>query len=294
MQIKIFILIAITLSFTACNNEELESDAYGNFEADDILVSAKGQGELLEFSITEGCTYSKGTQVGIIDTTQLYLQKKQLWAGINSVKQKANNVDAQYNVIKQELEVYEKTKKRISNLVKSHAATPQQLDEIEGKVNITKARLKASKTQKSSVLQEIDVLKTKLASLNEKINNCKIINPIDGIILEKYKKAYENVMPGISLYKIAPAESLILRVYVDGETLHKVKNGSEVSVLTDIENGKLYKDTAKVIWVANKAEFTPKIIQTRKERTKLVYAVKIKVNNKKGRYKIGMPAEIKF
>ncbi len=294
MKIKFAIIIAISLLFAACNEGEKQSDAFGNFEADDILVSAKGQGELLEFNITEGLTYLKGEQVGIIDTLQLYLQKKQLWASINSVKKKADNIDAQYLVVEQELILAEKTKQRISTLVKTKAATPQQLDEIEGKVNITKARLKSFKTQKSSVLQEINVLNTKIAILDAKINDCKIINPIDGFVLKYYKKNHENVIPGMSLYKIAPSGNLILRVYVDGEILHKVRNGEEVTVISDIENGKLYEDKGKVMWVANMAEFTPKIIQTRKERTKLVYAVKIKVKNTNGRYKIGMPAEVKF
>jgi len=87
---------------------------------------------------------------------------------------------------------------------------------------------------------------------------------------------------------------LILRVYVDGEMLHKVRKGDEVKVYTDVEGKELYEDKGLVTWVANEAEFTPKVIQTRKERTKLVYAVKIKVSNQEGRYKIGMPAEVKF
>jgi HlyD family secretion protein len=224
----------------------------------------------------------------------LNLQKEQLRASIKSVRKQAANIDAQMKVVDEEIKLYDKSLRRVKALLESKAATPQQLDEIEGKINITKARLDAFKVQKQSILQEINVLQSKLASIDAQIDDYKIVNPIDGVVLTHFKKAGEVVMPGSSLYKIAPANKLILRVYVDGEMLHKVRKGDEIKVLTDIEDGKLFEDKGVVTWVANEAEFTPKVIQTRKERTKLVYAVKIEVDNIDGRYKIGMPAEVNF
>ena len=291
---SIIILILTFSLFVGCENDKRKSDAFGNFEADEVMVSAKGQGELIDFKAEEGFTYAKGAQLGTIDTTQLHLQKAQLRARMQSVKSQAKNIEAQKDVVKNELAVYEKNLRRTKALIEQEAATPQQLDEIEGKVNVAKARLEAYRVQKQSVLQELNVLKSQLASLNAQINDYRIINPINGIVLNHFKKQGEMVMPGAGLYKIAPANSLILRVYVDGEMLHKVRKGDEVKVYTDVENEKLYEDKGVVTWVANEAEFTPKVIQTRKERTKLVYAVKIKVSNQEGRYKIGMPAEVNF
>ncbi len=288
------IVVAALAAMFSCQNDKTKSDAFGNFEADEVIVSAKGQGELLTFEAREGFTFKKGAQLGQIDTTHLHLQKRQIAVSMQSVRKQAANISAQQKVVEKELEVYQKHLKRIKALVENKAATPQQLDEIEGKVEVAKARLEAFNIQKQSVLQEINVLQTKIASLNAQIDDCQIVNPIDGIVLTHFKKAGEMVMPGISLYKIAPTNKLTLRVYVDGEMLHRVRKGNEVKIFTDIEEGKLHEDRGLVTWVANEAEFTPKVIQTRKERTKLVYAVKIRVNNKEGRYKIGMPAEVKF
>ncbi|ALO16379.1 putative efflux pump membrane fusion protein [Salinivirga cyanobacteriivorans] len=293
INIPAVLILAFSL-FVGCENDNAKSDAFGNFEADEILVAAKGQGELIDFKVREGHTYTKGAHVGTIDTTQLHLQKAQLRARMQSIKSQAANIEAQREVVKRELSVYEKNLRRIKALTEQKAATPQQLDEIEGKVNVATARLEAYRVQKQSVLQELNVLESQLASLDAQINDYRIINPINGIVLNHFKKPGETVMPGTGLFKIAPASSLILRVYVDGEMLHKVRKGDEVKVYTDVEGDKLYEDNGVVTWVANEAEFTPKVIQTRKERTKLVYAVKIKVKNKEGRYKIGMPAEVKF
>ncbi|PLX16846.1 MAG: HlyD family secretion protein [Salinivirgaceae bacterium] len=291
---KLTILTLAFSLFIACGNDKQKSDAFGNFEADEVIVSAKGQGELINLVVEDGQTLKKKSTVGLIDTTMLNLQKAQLVASMNSVRKQAANIDAQVKVVEEEIKLYDKNQKRIKALVESKAATPQQLDEIEGKVNIAKARLDAFKVQKQSILQEINVLYSKLASIDAQIDDYKIVNPIDGVVLTHFKKAGEVVMLGSSLYKIAPANTLILRVYVDGEMLHKVRKGDEVKVLTDIEDGKLFEDKGVVTWVANEAEFTPKVIQTRKERTKLVYAVKIEVDNVDGRYKIGMPAEVNF
>jgi HlyD family secretion protein len=292
--INLTILILAVPLFFACGDDKQKSDAFGNFEADEVIVSAKGQGELVNLIIKDGQAFQKNATVGLIDTTMLYLQKDQIAASMNSVKKQAANIDAQIRVVDEEIKLYDKNLKRVRALVKNKAATPQQLDEIEGKINIANARLNAFKVQKQSILQEINVLRSKLASINAQVDDYKIVNPIDGVVLTHFKNAGEVVMPGSSLYKIAPANKLILRVYVDGEMLHKVRKGDEVKVLTDIEDGKLFEDKGTVTWVANEAEFTPKVIQTRKERTKLVYAVKIEIDNTDGRYKIGMPAEVNF
>lgn len=293
--VKVLILGLIPfLLLSACENSKQQSDAFGNFEADEVIVSAKGQGELVSFIVQDGSTLERHMAVGLIDTTMLHLQKSQLTASINSIKMQAANFDAQIRVIEEELKLSNKHLKRTEALLENKAATPQQLDEIEGKINIAKARLDALKVQKNSVLQDVDVLVSKQASINAQIDDYKIVNPIHGVVLTHFKNAGEMVMPGMSLYKVAPAGELILRVYVDGETLHHVRKGNEVKVFTDVEGGELFEDKGVVSWVANEAEFTPKIIQTRKERTKLVYAVKILVDNREGRYKIGMPAEVKF
>ena len=99
-------------------------------------------------------------------------------------------------------------------------------------------------------------------------------------------------MPGKSLYKMANVDTLILRVYISGPQLTQIKTGKAVKVMIDANEG-LKEIAGTVEWISPEAEFTPKIIQTREERVKLVYAAKVRVPND-GSLKLGMPGEIKF
>ena len=128
--------------------------------------------------------------------------------------------------------------------------------------------------------------------VNERIGVSVVKAPISGTILEKYSLTGELATPGKPLYKMANIDSLILRVYVSGPQLTQVKTGKQVKVLIDSTNG-IKELSGKIEWVSSDAEFTPKIIETRQERVKLVYAVKVRVPND-GSLKIGMPGEIKF
>lgn len=118
------------------------------------------------------------------------------------------------------------------------------------------------------------------------------INPVAGMVLEKYKQGGEVVAPGQALYKIADTDQLILRAYISGNQLSSVNVGAQVTVRFDGPGG-ISESTGTVSWIASQAEFTPKIIQTREERVNLVYAMKVIVEND-GSLKIGMPGEAKF
>lgn len=291
---NILISILAIVTITSCSNNKLVSDGSGSFEADDILVSSKGQGELMSLNIQEGKTYKQGEEIGLIDTTYLHIQKTQLYANKQAVQKKAESINAQKAVVLQEINLYSKTLARITKLNKKKSATAQQLDEANGRVNIAKAKAHAFDVQKESILKQLNILNAQIQLINNKINDYKITCPITGVILNKYKLAHENVAPGTLLFKIAPLDKLTLKVYVDGETLRKAKLGADVKVLTDSTNNKMSIDKGTVSWISSEAEFTPKIIQTRKERVKFVYAVKVIVNNKEGKYKIGMPGEVIF
>jgi HlyD family secretion protein len=115
---------------------------------------------------------------------------------------------------------------------------------------------------------------------------------MNGILLTRYKHAGEMAVPGQALYKMASLDELILRAYVSGNQLSAVKVGETVRVSYDSPGG-MTETTGRVSWVSSRAEFTPKIIQTREERVNLVYAVKVLVSND-GSLKIGMPGEVRF
>lgn len=291
------VLIVCAIFISACNGGKNTSDAFGNFEAIEIIVSAEGNGKLVELNIEEGNIISCNQRVGVIDTMQLYLKKNQLEASIKAVKAKLPDIASQINVLKQRLSkaIYEQ--ERLINLVKAEAAIPKKLDDINAEVKLIKKEIIAKKssltTQQKGLLAEVKPLEAQIKVIEDLINKSIIQNPVKGTVLAKFAYMGELTSAGRPLYKIADLENIICRAYVGEPQLSEIKIGQKVTVLVDAPNGEFKKHEGQITWVAAKAEFTPKVIQTKDERTNLVYAIKIAVKND-GSLKIGMPAEVKF
>lgn len=283
-------LLITTIVLASCNSGDDMADGYGNFEATETVISAEGNGKLLEFNIEEGVTLKKGSAVGYIDTIQLHLKKEQLLATKNVISSKSAGVLSQISVLKAQLKTATISKNRIENLMKEEAGTQQQLDEVNGKIDVINQQIRSVEVQNSSVINELKSLDAQLMQIEDQITKSKIVNPVQGTVLVKYAEPFEIVGFGKPLYKIANLNSLQLRVYVSEKQLTSIKIGQKVTVKVDVAEGmKIYSGT--ITWVASEAEFTPKIIQTKEERVNLVYAVKIEVKND-GKLKIGMPAEM--
>jgi HlyD family secretion protein len=287
------ILTFITGLFLAgCANNEQASDAYGNFEAVAVLVSAEGQGKLLSINIEEGEQLADGKTVAVIDTMQLYLQKEQVRASLNALRTKYGTIGAQASTYKVQLENLDRELKRTENLLSGGAATSKQRDDILGNITLVKSQLAALQAQKSTIAAEEGTLLVQVKQIENQLQKCMTINPVAGLVLEKYKRRGEVVAPGQALYKIADTHQLSLRAYISGDQLSSVNVGDEVTVRYDGPGG-IMETSGTVSWIASQAEFTPKIIQTREERVNLVYAIKVVVEND-GSLKIGMPGEVKF
>lgn len=287
------LIIPIALFLVSCDSNEDKSDAYGNFEATEITVSAQAQGELKAFDVKKGAELEEGQMLGYVDTSSLHLQRKQLLAQKQSVKTKLSNLDAQIDVQQQQLENAKIQLNRIKKMHADNAATQQQLDDIKGKVNTLKKQIRSVRVQKQGIRSELDVLDTKMAQVEDKIDKAMIQNPVKGTVINKFVEKGELVAPGKSLYKVAALDEMELKVYISGAQLPHVKIGQQVEVLIDESKTENRKLSGTVSWIADDAEFTPKVIQTKEERVKLVYAVKIRVPND-GSLKIGMPGEANF
>ncbi|MBI9055445.1 MAG: HlyD family efflux transporter periplasmic adaptor subunit [Bacteroidales bacterium] len=292
MKTKIYLLI-IPILLASCNGNENSSDAYGNFEAKEVIVSAEAQGKIIEFTAEEGQSLKAEQILGFIDTVPLSIQREQLFAQKQAVASKKANVNAQIEVQKQQQKVLETEKNRIEQLYNDNAATKQQYDDITGKYDVLEKQIAATKTQISSILREMNVIDKQVKLVNEQLSRAIITNPIDGTVLEKYLEENEIAFAGKALYKIARLDEIELRVYVSGAQLPNVKIGQEVKVLIDKDSETNQEYSGKVFWISDQAEFTPKIIQTKEERVNMVYAVKIRVKND-GKLKIGMPGEVLF
>ena len=308
--IKLSILVA-SLAAMSCNNNGNGHDASGTFEANEVIVSSEMAGKILSFNVKEGMQISKDSIIGAVDATQIGLQEQQVEASINALNQKTADVNPQIQLLQNQLAVQQSQldnlmheKSRIENLLKADAATGKQLDDITAQVDVVKKSMAVTQqqinvqknniaTQNRSILSEAEPLKKRIAQLQDQALRANIVNPITGTVITKYAEAGEITSAGKALYKIADLSELNLRAYLTGVQLPKIKLGQQVKVMID-ESAKKYKEySGTIVWITDKAEFTPKTIQTKEERANLVYAIKIKVKND-GYLKIGMYGEVKL
>lgn len=322
---RTYFSLFLLLGFAGCKSSDQDFDASGVFEADEVIISSEAVGKILRFDVEEGTELKAGQVIGSVDCKNLSLQKAQVEAGISALGQKTNDAAPQTQIVREQLisqqrqiatqreqlRILERERKRIDNLVKAEAVPAKQLDDVEGQIDILKKQIEATESQVSvlnqqiksqqqqvaiqnrGVLSERKPLEERIAQMDDQLQRCTITNPIDGTVLIKYAAANEVTATGKALYKIANLSTLTLRAYITGDQLGKIKLNQPVKVFVD--NGKdAYKEVSgTVTWIASKAEFTPKTIQTKDERANLVYAAKIKVKND-GYLKIGMYGEVKL
>ncbi len=279
------------VSAAACHRGK-DPDAYGNFEADEVSVSAQASGQLTSFTLVEGATLPVGLVVGVVDTTQLALERAQLVAQEQATGARVAEAGKQIEVYQAQLGIALRNYERMQRLFDQHAATAQQRDQAERDYRTLVAQIGAAKAQQHSVSRDASSGAARVAQINDQIAKSKVVNPEAGTVLATYVKTGEVVQSGEALYRIADIDTLILRAYITEKQLTAVKLGQQVQVHVDQGGGKLLTLPGTVRWISTKAEFTPTPVQTRDERADLVYAVKVYVPNPKGALKIGMPADI--
>lgn len=310
---KILVLPAASLLLLAsCRNNSEQFDASGTFEAaNEVIVSSEIAGKITSLAAEEGSVLLADSVAGSIDATGITLQKEQVAASIKALNEKTADVQPQILLLQNQLTVQQSQlnnllheKNRIENLLKADAATGKQLDDITAQIDVVKKQMLVTKqqinvqrsnvnTQNRSVLSEAAPLEKRIAQLHDQEKRASIINPVSGTVISKYAEAGEITAAGKPLYKIADLSTLTVRAYITGTQLSQIKLNQQVKVFID-SNKTAYREYSGIIyWISDKAEFTPKTIQTKEERANLVYAVKIKVKND-GLLKIGMFAEVKL
>jgi membrane fusion protein YbhG len=312
MKIRLSLYVSILTVCTAgCNLNNQASDASGTFEADEVIVSAEVPGKILSLNLEEGSVLAKDSVVGIIDSVPLELQKAQIEATIGALHQKTMDVRPQVKLLQDQITVQKvqldnalHEKARTENLIKADAATTKQLDDINNQIDVLQKQIAVNEqqikvqetstgTQNSTVLSEYKPLRKSVAQIEDQLKRANISNPINGTVLTKYAMAGEVTSAGKALYKIADLSVITLRAYITGTQLAQVKLNQQVTVLADSNASNYKKYTGVITMISDKAEFTPKTIQTKDERANLVYAIKIHVKND-GYLKIGMYGEVKF
>jgi HlyD family secretion protein len=285
--------MASLLLTVSCRNNTDEADAFGNFEATEVIISAETGGRIVRFDPIEGIEIVKGQEIALIDTTLLHLQKAEIDASMQSVRTRIGSMNAQNDILGQQIKNLNVNITRIENMLKDDAATKKQYDDLTGQVFVLQKQIAANNTQKASIAAELSVYASKKATLNEQLSRSCVRSPLNGTIIEKYAEAGEITGTGKPLAKIADLSLMKLKVYVSGAQLGRIKVGKQCTVRAD-DGNKGYKSfTGTLSAISGKAEFTPKIIQTKEERVTLVYSVTIDVMND-GTMKSGMPGEAIF
>ncbi len=322
---KKYLWFATVLLLFSCNNSDENYDASGTFEADEILVTAKANGTILQLNVEEGQQLSSDEKVGEIDPKNIELQKEQVLASIDAIDQKTNSAlpqiqvlqsqisgqSANVSILQEQLQNALRERNRTANLVAKDAATKKQLDDANGQIKVIQKQISAAQSQLSTLQQQISTTKEnvsiqnrailserkptqkKVEQIDEQLKNNSIESPIAGMVLTKYLNEGEFATIGKPIFKMASLDVMTLKTYITGDQLPQVKIGQKVTVLIDAGDGKTKEIPGTVYWISSKAEFTPKTIQTKNERANLVYAAKIHVKND-GFLKIGMYGDVKF
>ncbi|MFA6245851.1 MAG: HlyD family efflux transporter periplasmic adaptor subunit [Mucilaginibacter sp.] len=307
----LYAIIFLTAGFAGCHLKDQLSDASGTFEVDEVIVSAEVPGKILALNIDEGDVLKKDSVVGFIDAVPLELQKAQVEATMRSLHKKTMDVRPQVQLLKDQLAILNtqlanalKEKLRTEKLIKADAATTKQLDDwntqievIQRQITVNRQQIKVQQsttgTQNSTVLSEYQPLRRSVAQIDDQLKRTHITNPVNGTVLTKYAMSGEITTAGKALYKIADLSIVTLRAYITSDQLAQIKLNQRVHVMVDNGSAAYRNYTGLISWISDKAEFTPKTIQTKDERANLVYAVKIRVKND-GYLKIGMYGEVKF
>ena len=294
----LIIMISIASSaLVSCGNKNGDFDFSGNFEATEVIVSSEANGKILEFNVEEGEVLEPDQYLGSIDSIQLELQKLRLVASNGAVISRRADVAKQIAVTKQQIANFQIEKQRAQNLINANAGNKKMLDDINAQIATLEKQLTAQSSNlekgNNSVDKESSAIEIQISQLEDQLGKCKITSPIKGTVLAKYAEKGEITSMGKPLFKIADLENIILRAYITSGQLTQLIIGQNVKVYADFggKDQKEYQGT--VTWISDKAEFTPKTIQTKDERANLVYAIKILVKND-GFLKIGMYGEVRL
>ena len=284
-------LVSALVVLPACNTAA-PADAYGNFEAEDVVVSAQVGGQLLRFSAVEGVQLAADSVIAMIDTVSVALERAQLVAQRAGLVARRSEGQAQWRGMQAQREIAQRARERIDRLFANQAATATQRDQVERDDRLLATQVTGARDGLRRADTDIAALDARFASLHDRLQRARVRNPVNGTVLATYARAGENIAAGQPLYRIANLDTLTLRMYVTGAQLTRVRLGAPIQVHVDGASDSLRAYAGTVSWISAKAEFTPTPVQTREDRGNLVYAVKVRVANRDGDLKVGMPGDV--
>ena len=288
---KLIHLCFILVAAWSCSGKDAGFDAMGHFEADEYILTAETGGRIIKLDLREGSRVHVKDTIAVTDTLSVFLQIQQIKAQLAALESKIPGVKAQEKVVETEISVLNDEKQRFEKLVSDKAASGKSLDDIIHQIDLAKARLATFPVQIAGIRQEAAVIFAQQNILADQLRKCRVFSPADGVVINLIAKLSDLMVPGKPILKLADIDQIILKAYVSEDQLAGIRLEDQVKVRIDGPDGAYLDYPGAIYWVSDQAEFTPKVIQTKKERVNLVYAVKIRVKND-GRIKIGMPGEL--
>jgi HlyD family secretion protein len=300
----LFAVVVIgSILLTGCSgNDKNTIEASGTIEGTDVNIAAEVAGKVKELRVDEGKRVVKGDTLLIIDDADYHIQLRQAEAN-------AKATDAQYRLalegsrkedILQAEAVYKAAEadyKRMKELLAQQTITQKQYDDVYSRY--VSAQQTYHKLVRGFRKTEIDVALARREQaiaqadqLRKKVLDCSIIAPSEGIVSLKPVEVGEFVTVGANVLRLTYLDKVKLMIYVNEQQLGSVKLGQKAQVTIDSAPDKPHEGT--VVYISPNAEFTPKNVQTKEERTKLVFGVKIEVENKDGVLKPGLPADARL
>ena len=294
---KLIIMTAGLAVLASCGSNEKEYDATGTFEATEVTVAAEQSGALMKFDVSEGDEVALGKEVGLIDTTQIWLKIQQAGATKEVYQSQKPDMEKQIAATRQQLAKAKQDQQRYKELVADGAAPSKMLDDATNQVQVLQKQLDAQisslSTNTNALNKQMAATDVQVSQLMDQLQKCHITTPIKGTVLEKYVEKGEFVAVGKPLFKMADTEQMFIRAYVTSAQLQNIKVGQKAKVFADYGDGQKKEYEGTVSWISSRSEFTPKTILTDDERADLVYALKVAIKND-GYVKIGMYGEVKF
>ncbi|MBD3384162.1 efflux RND transporter periplasmic adaptor subunit [candidate division KSB1 bacterium] len=264
----------------------------GTIEAAEITISSQSMGEMLSVFVEEGDVVQAGQVIARVDTEKLVLKKQKLMAGMDELEFNLQNAGQSIDLAEENLENVKKKFERIKKLLHDQSTTQQKYDDIETAYRTASIQAQHAQNAYKALTAKKRQLGVDLDLIHSRLRDTLIRSPLTGTVLTTYTQAGEMVREGSPIVKIADLDRMKINVYVSEPDLGRIRIGETVDIRIDTFPEERF--SGKVAWISPKAEFTPKNVQTREARTDLVYAVKVRMENPQGVFKIGMPADVYF
>ncbi len=317
-SMRFFSILLLALLLPACSSTTSDDavEASGVIETTDVVVSSRVAGAILELRVHEGDRVKRGDTLAVIDDTDLRLQADGLRAGVAVARaqfQQTSNGARSEDITQANETVRQATislqsarddVRRLDGLVQAGSIPEKTLSDARTRVDLAERQLAAvqanyQKFRRGSRTEEItaaharlDQAEAQLAAIEKRVADCTIHAPTDGVITRKGFNAGEFINVGGGIVTISRTDPVKLKVYVPEDQLGRIKLGGVADVKVDTWADRVFH--GRVIYISPTAEFTPKNVQTKDDRTKLVFEVQLEVVNPDGALKSGITAEARL